>query len=131
MVLDTLKTVLDLDELFFSASFPLCITVLPFAVQPCLTLCACLHGGCCALSPLAISDPFFHATRSPNQSLVLKRRMLTQYFLQPRCFPKCTVMHTEINNWSYLGALVREKTSCYKPLEVTISLLPIVFSSLS
>lgn len=30
------------------------------------------------------------------------------------------VMNTDINNWSYLGAQLRDSTSCYKPFEVTI-----------
>lgn len=102
----------------------------PCVVQPCLCCTAfsytlCLSPmGCCALSPFTISDPLFHATRSPDHLLVPKRWMLTQCF----SVSVSVVMNTEIDNWSYLGALVREKTSCYKPFEVTVSLLTIEFS---
>lgn len=94
-----------------------------FAVQASLTLCLS-PTGCCALSPFTTSDPVFHATHSPDHLLVLKMWMLTQCF----SVSVSVVMNTEINNWNYLGALVREKTSCYKLFEVTVSLLTVVFS---
>lgn len=116
---------------FFSASSPVCITASPL-LRSLLWLSVSLSSPWGMLCPVTSCHPFFHGTLFCNQLLVPKRRILTQCFLQPCCLPsKCAVTHTEINNCSYLGALVREKTSCHKLFEDTVSLLPIVLSSLS
>lgn len=86
-----------------------------FAVHLSLTLCACLQWGAVSypLSPPVILFSMLSWPLAGPQYLDADRVFLR--------FP-------EINSWSYLGALAREKTSCYKPSQVTISLLTIVFS---
>lgn len=100
---------------------PLCGTALPLLYSLFLHSVPVSNGVLCPI-------PFHHQWSSfpcsPDHLLVPKRWMLTQCF----SVSVSVVMNTEIDNWSYLGALVREKTSCYKPFEVTVSLLTIEFS---
>lgn len=110
----TLKTALDLGE-----GCP--VSPSPGAVQPCLCCAAfscplCLSPrGCCALPPFTTSDPASHATCSACPQEVDADTVFS-------------VSQSVVSSWSYLGALKREKTSCYKPFEITISLLTVVFS---
>lgn len=93
-----------------------------FAVQPSLTLCLSPRR-CCALSPFTSSNPVFHALStcwSPRGGCWHSETETVSVSLS-------VVMNTDINSWSYLGARLRESTSCYQPFEVTISLLTIVF----